>query len=58
MKKRINADIVIDSNVYTFTTGSFSVFFKFFRKSNFYDPLPINGIINRLKLNFKLQNSL
>ena len=28
-KKRINADIVLDSKAYTLTTGSFSIYFHF-----------------------------
>ena len=46
---------LLDSNAYTLTTGSFSVYFHFSEIRSFYDPLPINGIINRPKLCFKLQ---
>ena len=40
MKKRINADIVIDSNAYTLTTGSFSVYLHFSESRIFMTPFP------------------
>ena len=39
-KKRINADILLDSNAYTLTTGSFSVYFHFSESRTFMTPFP------------------
>ena len=39
-KKRINADIVLDLNAYTLTTGSFSVYFHFLESRIFMTPFP------------------
>ena len=39
-KKRINADILLDSNVYTIKTGSFSIYFHFSESCIFMTPFP------------------
>ena len=49
----MNADIWSDSNACMLWTECLAFIF-IFRKSHFYDPLPINGTINRPKLCFIL----
>ena len=54
----IGADIFVGLKCIYLNNRKFWRLFSFFRNSFFYDPLPINGIINIPKLCFKLQNSL